>query len=118
MATGQSLPININASAMQMARTIFGIADVGDASYDSAPLIAAGSVQGAFVAHEIIVAEGLPTESFLPGPMALNDPEVPMRAEVLTLFPDIDPVTHAGFGPSARIALKSFEAHVMRGAVA
>ncbi|WP_213684696.1 Hint domain-containing protein [Roseicyclus sp.] len=71
-----------------------------------------------FDAHEIIFAEGLPTESFLPGPMGLNDFEAPVRAEVLTLFPDIDPVTHAGYGPSARIALKSFEAHVMRGAVA
>ncbi|MFY9245762.1 MAG: Hint domain-containing protein [Roseicyclus sp.] len=71
-----------------------------------------------FDAHQIIFAEGLATESFLPGPMVLNDLEAAVREEVLTLFPEIDPLTHDGYGPAARASLRSFEAQILRGAVA
>lgn len=71
-----------------------------------------------FDRHEIIFSEGLPTESFLPGPMVLPQFEGPVLAEVLALFPEIDPATHQGYGPSARPSLKSHEARVIQGAVA
>ena len=38
--------------------------------------------------HEVIYAEGAPTESFHPGPRGLSALEPEARAEVLTLFPD------------------------------
>lgn len=71
-----------------------------------------------FDRHEIIFSEGLPTESFLPGPMVLPQFEEPVLAEVLALFPEIDPETHDGYGPSARPSLRSYEARIIQGAVA
>jgi hypothetical protein len=35
------------------------------------------------------------------------------RDEVLTLFPEIDPDSYEGYGPSARPALKAFEARAL-----
>ncbi|PWK59945.1 Hint domain-containing protein [Roseicyclus mahoneyensis] len=67
-----------------------------------------------FDQHQIIWSEGLQTESFLPGPQVMSDLEDRVRAEVLALFPAIDTATHAGYGPAARAALKSYEARVLR----
>jgi hypothetical protein len=50
--------------------------------------------------------------------MVLTDLDATTRAEVLDLFPEIDPVTHHGYGPSARASLKAHEARVLQGAVA
>jgi len=43
----------------------------------------------AFDQHEIITAGGVLSESFHPGQMALDALEVPVRAELLRLFPDV-----------------------------
>ncbi len=67
-----------------------------------------------FDQHQIIWSEGLQTESFLPGPQVMSDLEDRVRAEVLGLFPEIDAVTHVGYGPAARAALRSYEARVLR----
>ena len=68
-----------------------------------------------FDAHQIVFSEGLATESFLPGPMVLGDLEARVQAEVLTLFPGIDPETFQGYGPAARRPLRAFEARALLG---
>jgi hypothetical protein len=67
-----------------------------------------------FDRHEIIWSEGLLTESFLPGPQVLSALEEDVRAEVLGLFPEICAQTNLGYGPSARAALRSYEARVLQ----
>ncbi|MCW1949865.1 MAG: Hint domain-containing protein [Octadecabacter sp.] len=42
----------------------------------------------AFDTHEIVIAEGIPSESFFPGAEALNALDVAARTEILTLFPE------------------------------
>ena len=55
-----------------------------------------------FDRHQIICAEGLWSESYLPGPHTLpgHDPET--QAELLGLFPALRQDTGAGYGPPAR----------------
>ena len=109
-----------------MAELMFGEAEVLVAAKDlindcSVRVQAGGEVTYVhllFDRHEIVFSEGLPTESFFPGPMVLTDLDATTRAEVLDLFPEIDPVTHHGYGPSARASLKAHEARVLQGAVA
>jgi hypothetical protein len=71
-----------------------------------------------FDRHEIIFSEGLATESFLPGPHVLSDLDAAEQAEVLALFPQIDPMTRSGYGPSARSSLCAYEARVLAGGAA
>ena len=52
-----------------------------------------------FDRHEVILAEGAPTESFYPGPAALAALSEDQRAEFTALFPDFDP---GKLPPSAR----------------
>jgi hypothetical protein len=40
-----------------------------------------------FDAHEILLAEGIPTESFFPGDYILQDDD--LRDEVMALFPEM-----------------------------
>ncbi|MGB7271351.1 MAG: Hint domain-containing protein, partial [Albidovulum sp.] len=42
-----------------------------------------------FDAHQVIFAENAPSESFYPGPMALQMMEAEQRAEMLALFPEV-----------------------------
>jgi hypothetical protein len=51
--------------------------------------------------HEVVFAEGAPSESFHPGIQGLSRLEAPTRDELVTLFPDL---LHSrdGFGPMAR----------------
>jgi hypothetical protein len=66
-----------------------------------------------FDSHQIVWSEGLETESFLPGPSVMNEFEEDVREEVLALFPEIDPDSYEGYGPSARPSLKAFEARAL-----
>ncbi len=65
-----------------------------------------------FDRHEVIFAEGAPTESFYPGPMALNALDRPALNELLMLFPSLAQValqeqTAAGlYGTPARPYMK------------
>jgi hypothetical protein len=70
-----------------------------------------------FDSHQIVWSEGLETESFLPGPSVMTEFEEAARKEVLTLFPEIDPESYQGYGPSARRGLRAFEARALGGAI-
>ncbi len=65
-----------------------------------------------FDRHEIITANGVACESYLPGPatMAGFDPQT--RAEVNALFPEIND-QGAGYGPAARLMIKPHEARAL-----
>lgn len=68
-----------------------------------------------FDRHQVIWAEGLPSESFFPGAATMAGLEDGVRAELCALFPGMDPKTGAGYGPTARRVLRGFEAEVMMG---
>ena len=62
-----------------------------------------------FDQHEVIWSNGLCTESFHPGEHVLGEMDQDARDEILSLFPQLDPQTGAGYGPAARIDLKPHE---------
>lgn len=65
-----------------------------------------------FDKHELVFAEGIESESFHPGAVGMSTLSQEARAEVSRLFPSLasDPES---FGQSARLSLRSFEAHVL-----
>ncbi|MFP7674757.1 Hint domain-containing protein [Marivita sp. S0852] len=71
-----------------------------------------------FDQHEIVMANGLATESFLPGPQTADAFENDVAAEIAQLFPDLDLATGKGYGDSARQILKKHEAQMLFGAAA
>jgi hypothetical protein len=66
-----------------------------------------------FDRHQVVVSEGLPTESFLPGPQIKNSFEAEVLEEICTLFPEIDPETAEGYSPAARRMLRGYEAQIL-----
>jgi hypothetical protein len=66
-----------------------------------------------FDTHQVIFSEGLPSESFHPGPQTIRDYDEAALEELRRLFPGIDPATGAGYSPSARPSLKAYEAHIL-----
>ncbi len=66
-----------------------------------------------FDRHQVVWSEGLQSESFLPGPQTTHCFEAETIAEICEIFPEIDPLTGAGYGPSVRPALKRFEARLL-----
>lgn len=66
-----------------------------------------------FDRHQVVFAEGLATESFLPGPQTTKSFDAPLVSEILSIFPDLDPDTGAGYGPAARRTLRKHEAQVL-----
>ncbi|MBV0912431.1 Hint domain-containing protein [Anianabacter salinae] len=64
-----------------------------------------------FDSHQIVLSEGVPTESLYPGPFAIDAMTEDARREVLEIFPGI--VDHLGFGPVAAPRLKAHEARVL-----
>lgn len=71
-----------------------------------------------FDQHQVIYAEGLTTESFLPGPQSTKSFEANMVEEICTIFPELDVMTGEGYGPAVRPLLKRYEAAAMRRRVA
>lgn len=65
-----------------------------------------------FDCHHIVFSEGMPSESFLPGPQVLGSMEAEVQAEICTLFPEINLATGQGFSRAARRMLKSYEARL------
>lgn len=63
--------------------------------------------------HQLVTSEGLVTESFLPGPQTSKHFDQDVLEELQTLFPQLDPTTGTGYGPSARPSLRSFEAQLL-----
>ncbi len=65
-----------------------------------------------FDRHEVIFANGVPTESFYPGEWALGATSDASRAELFRLFPDLR--SDLGrFGDTARLCLKAHEASLL-----
>ena len=67
-----------------------------------------------FDRHEIVLADGAPSESFHPGDQGLAGLGEATRAELLTLFPELEMAGSAGYGPAARRSLKAHEAALLR----
>lgn len=66
-----------------------------------------------FDRHQVIYSEGLPTESFLPGPQTTNLFEQHLIDEICTIFPELDPQTGLGYSTAARRTLKAYEAQLL-----
>lgn len=66
-----------------------------------------------FDQHEIIFANGAPSESFHPGEVALNSLEEAMREEIFDLFPALREDLEIGYGQLARPALRKYEAQLL-----
>ncbi|MDP1669352.1 choice-of-anchor L domain-containing protein [Phaeovulum sp.] len=104
-----------------LAELLFGDAEVLVAAKDLVNGTTVIRVEGGMVEyvhllfdrHQVIWSEGLATESFLPGPQVMGAFDAPMAAEILALFPELDPETGAGYSPAARRSLRSFEAQVL-----
>lgn len=62
-----------------------------------------------FDRHQIVFAEGCPSESLHPGRCAMDSLEQDSRAEVLRLFPDLAHDENA-YGPAAAVVLKRHQA--------
>lgn len=67
-----------------------------------------------FDAHQVVFSEGLPTESFLPGPQMGRSFEAEIVAEICTLFPELDPATGGGYSAAARRTLRRYEARLLQ----
>jgi hypothetical protein len=65
-----------------------------------------------FDIHQIIFANGAPSESFHPGKLGMNALPWETREEILHLFPELRENTKA-YGPIARTSLKQHEAIVL-----
>lgn len=65
-----------------------------------------------FDEHEIVWAEGVPTESFHPGEQAVGALHSSEAEEIFQIFPDLR-VDIGRYGPSARMILKTHEASVL-----
>ncbi|MCE8511644.1 Hint domain-containing protein [Ruegeria pomeroyi] len=63
-----------------------------------------------FDRHEIIWAEGCPTESFHPGQMGWTGLEKEARDEILALFPELAANGMIAYGPLARPTIRKHEA--------
>jgi hypothetical protein len=66
-----------------------------------------------FDRHQVVLSEGLETESFLPGPQTTSLFDRPVLDEICTLFPELDPITGEGYSPAARRTLRQFEAQLL-----
>ena len=64
-----------------------------------------------FDQHEIVLSDGIWTESFQPAARTLSALDASARNEVLALFPEL--ATDAEAFPAARLSLKSYEAKVL-----
>lgn len=65
-----------------------------------------------FDTHEIIFAEGCPSESFHPGKQGMGVLADRTREEIFELFPELrEDLT--SYGPTARIAVKAYEARAL-----
>lgn len=66
-----------------------------------------------FDRHQIVMSEGLATESFHPGDGVLSGMPAETLDELIGLFPELDPAQGGDYGPPARRALKSHEARAL-----
>ncbi|RBP84413.1 Hint domain-containing protein [Rhodobacter sp. 140A] len=103
------------------AELLFGEAEVLVAAKDLVDGRAVQVVEGGTVEyvhllldrHHIVFADGIASESFLPGPQVMGAMEAAVQAEICALFPGLDPETGAGYGPAARRSLRAYEARLL-----
>lgn len=69
-----------------------------------------------FDRHEIVRANGLDSESYHPGQETLDSFDLETRDEILRLMPNSDALMGYGFGPSARVSLRKYEAEALMAA--
>jgi hypothetical protein len=108
-----------------LAELMFGEAEVLIAAKDlvndwSVRRVVGGDVEYVhllFDRHQIVMSNGLASESLHPGPQTLA--ELPLEAldELLDLFPMLNPATGEGYGPPARRPLRAYEARALVRAV-
>ena len=67
-----------------------------------------------FDTHQIVTANGAPSESFHPGETSMGMLEDAAREEVLELFPELRDDLDRGYGQAARPSLKGWEARALR----
>ncbi len=109
-----------------LAELLFGEGEVLVAARDlvndnSVRRITGGEVEYVhilFDRHQVVLSEGLKTESFLPGPQTTKSFEAEVIAEITAIFPELDPATGTGYSPAARRTLKRFEARMLQTASA
>ncbi|CUH45451.1 Hint domain-containing protein [Ruegeria atlantica] len=70
----------------------------------------------AFDEHEVLLTNGLPTESFHPGPTYLSSADVAAAEELFKIFPNLEN-DFASFGPSCLPSLKVWEAKLLAEAI-
>ncbi|QYX55901.1 Hint domain-containing protein [Roseovarius sp. SCSIO 43702] len=63
--------------------------------------------------HEIVAAEGAPTESFYPGPVALAALPPELRAELATIFPDLASWEKDAIAPRSRPFANGYEGRAL-----
>ncbi|MGB3280261.1 MAG: Hint domain-containing protein [Pseudorhodobacter sp.] len=138
-ATGSFAPVHIRANTFgnhralmvsplhrilirdSLAELLFGESEVLIAAKDlvndrSIRYVPGGEVEYVhllFDQHQVVFAEGLATESFLPGPQTSKSFEAEILAEICALFPEIDPNTGRGYSPAVRRTLRPFEAQLL-----
>lgn len=143
-ATGKMAPIRLEANVMgdhdtlmvsplhrilvkdAVAELLFGEDEVLVAAKDLVNDTTIRPVEGGeveyvhvmFDRHQVIYSEGLPTESFLPGPQTTKSFEAEIVEEITTIFPELDVSTGDGYGPAVRPLLKRHEAAALRRQVA
>ncbi|MEM9715592.1 MAG: Hint domain-containing protein [Pseudomonadota bacterium] len=61
--------------------------------------------------HQIVFAEGTPTESFYPGKTAMNAIEKEAKEEIFALFPDL--LNGSGYGPLAAASIRHKDAKAL-----
>ncbi len=70
-----------------------------------------------FDRHQIVTANGMACESYLPGPSTMKDFDVQTQTEILQLFPQMAP-DGSGYSQAARAIIKSREAGPLMAALA
>ena len=66
-----------------------------------------------FDKHEIVFAEGAPSESFHPGQEGWKALDAPTRDEILELFPELEDGAFENYGPTARTNVKFGDGQVL-----
>lgn len=66
-----------------------------------------------FEKHEILVSNGVPSESLYPGDMTLRGMASAAQDEIMTLFPELQTLGLDSYGPVATLALRRHEAALL-----
>ena len=70
-----------------------------------------------FDRHEIVFAEGAPSESFHPGEQGWKALDAATRAEILALFPELEGRGFGSYGAAARLSLRDHEGRALAAAL-